>query len=106
MRPGFPTSLTSPLYDAGSNDQRLKAWPRGLRRCVAASLRSESQEYCVSFLCVANWICDFRFAEACEPQETGIAFAAGETFGRRIVATVGEREIDAEFDGFANDFGF
>src|SRR5207253_7222336 len=43
---------------------------------------------------------------AFEPQETGIAFAAGETFGRGIIATVGERKIDTELDGFANDLGF
>ena len=44
--------------------------------------------------------------KAFEPEETGITFAAGETFRRRIVTTVGEREIDAELDSFADDVGF
>jgi hypothetical protein len=55
---------------------------------------------------VANWICDSGFVKAFEPQETGIAFAARDTFGRRVVTTVGKRKIDAELDGFANDFSF
>src|SRR4051812_20682305 len=60
----------------------------------------------VSFFGVANWICDSRFAETFQSQETGIAFAAGETFWCRIVTTVRERKVDAEFDYFPNDFGF
>src|SRR6266478_1694922 len=53
-----------------------------------------------------NRIFNSSFAKAFQPQETGIAFAAGETFRRRIVTTVSERKIDAEIDRFANDFGF
>jgi len=56
--------------------------------------------------CVANRILYSGFAKTFEPQETGIAFAAGETFRCWIVTTVGEREIDPELDRFANDFGF
>ena len=66
----------------------------------------ENPEKAVSFFRVANWICDSGFAKTFEPQKTGIAFAAGETFRRRIVTTVGERKIDAELDCFANDVGF
>ncbi len=39
---------------------------------------------------VANWICASGFAKTLEPQETGIAFAARETFGCRIVTTLRE----------------
>src|SRR5436305_9615039 len=55
---------------------------------------------------VANRIFHPGFAKAFEPQETGIAFAAGETFRRWIITTVGKRKIDTEFEGLANDFGF
>ena len=55
---------------------------------------------------VARWICDSGFPEAFEPQKTGIAFAAGETFRRWIVTTVGERNIDTELDCFVNDVCF
>ena len=61
---------------------------------------------CASFFRVADWIFNSCFAEAFEAQETGIAFATGETFRRRIVTTVGERQIDAELDCFVNDVGF
>src|SRR5205823_438807 len=59
-----------------------------------------------SFFGVTNRVFYSSFAKAFEPQETGIAFAAGETFQRRIVTTVGDREINIELDCFANDFGF
>ena len=60
----------------------------------------------VSFFRVTNRIFNFCFAKTFEPQETGIALAAGETFRRGIVATVSERKIDTELDRFADDFGF
>jgi len=41
MRPGFQTSLAIAYCTGRWDDQRLKAWPRGLRplRCSFASLR-------------------------------------------------------------------
>src|SRR6266498_5575220 len=45
------------------------------------------------------------FAETFQPQQTGIAFAAGKTFRRGIITTVREREIDMELHCFANDLG-
>src|SRR5947199_8847819 len=71
-----------------------------------SSLRSECQENGVSFLRVTNRVFYSGFTKALQAQETGIAFAAGETFGRGIVTTVRERKIDTELDRFANDFGF
>jgi len=64
------------------------------------------KESCPSFRRVTNRIFKSGFTKTFEPQETGVAFAAGETFGCRIVTTVGERKIDAELDGFADDFCF
>src|SRR5438552_16934423 len=55
---------------------------------------------------ITNRILYSGFAKAFEPQETGIAFAAGKTMRRWIVTAVGKRQIDAELDGFANDFSF
>ena len=46
------------------------------------------------------------FAETFQPQETGIALAAGKAFRRRIVTTVCKRKIDTELAGFADDFRF
>ena len=58
----------------------------------------------VSFLCVTDRIFHSGFAKTFEPQETGIAFGTGETFGRGIVTAVCERKIDTELDGFADNF--
>ena len=55
---------------------------------------------------ITNRILYSGFAKAFEPQETGIAFAAGKTIRRWIVTAVGKRQIDAELYGFTDDFGF
>jgi hypothetical protein len=55
---------------------------------------------------ITNRIFYFGLAKTFEPQETGIAFTAGEAFRRWTVTTVSERKIDAELDCFANDFSF
>src|SRR6476620_6866979 len=46
MRPGFQTSRIVFIGEATWKDQRLKAWPRGLRplRCSFASLRMTVSE--------------------------------------------------------------
>ena len=103
MRPGLSGSLTS--YE----DSETSLLPR-LSQTSSAALQlrfaQNDKESCPSFLHVTNRIFKSGFTKTFEPQETGIAFAAGETFGRRIVTTVGERKIDAELDGFADDIGF
>src|SRR5207249_10645808 len=60
----------------------------------------------VSFFGITNWIFYSGFTKAFKPQQTGIAFAAGETFWSRIVTTVRERKIDTQLDGFVNYFSF
>src|SRR5438093_1483671 len=60
----------------------------------------------VSFFGITNWIFYSGFTKAFKPQQTGIAFAAGETFWSRIVTTVRERKIDTQLDGFENYLSF
>jgi hypothetical protein len=59
----------------------------------------------VSFFDVTKWVFDSGFAKALEPQETGVAFAAGEAFRRGIVATVCDRKVDTELGCFPDNFG-
>ena len=46
------------------------------------------------------------FLKSFQPQLAGIAATAGVSFGRWIVATVGEREVDAQAGALADDFRF
>ena len=73
---------------------------------LCISLQRFAQHDKNGLFCVTDRIFEPGFMKTFKPQETGIAFAAGEAFRRRIVTTVGEREIDAELDSFANDVGF
>ena len=67
-----------------SQSERALRWRR---RAVHFSTARKS-ETGVSFFSVSNWIFHSGFAKAFEPQETGIAFATGETLRRWIVAAV------------------
>src|SRR5205823_7650457 len=73
---------------------------------LCISLQRLPQHNKKRLFCETDRIFHFGFTKTFEPQETGIAFAAGETVRRRIVTTVGERKIDTEIDSFANDVGF
>ncbi len=78
MSSGFQTSL-------------MPAWNRIDSEILLPRLRDQNDKVsCSSFFRVMNRICYSGFAKSLESQETGIAFAAGETFGCRIVTTVGE----------------
>src|SRR6059036_2288009 len=88
--------------ERGAHIRRMRS--QSGRRAVHFSTARKS-ETGVSFFSVSNWIFHSGFAKAFEPQETGIAFAAGKTVRCRIVTAVGKRKIDAELDCFANDVG-
>src|SRR5437773_899674 len=60
----------------------------------------------VSFLQVLNRIFYSGLAKTFQPQHTGIALAASDTFRRRVITAMCERKIDIELDGFADDFRF
>ena len=75
------------------------------RRRVVRFRENENPEQAFHFR-VTNRIFYPSFAKTFEPQKTGVASSARETFRRWIITTVCEREIDIELDGFADDFGF
>src|SRR4029077_4996732 len=84
----------------------LAAQTSRLARRAVRSSRDRKFRTAASFLRVTNRIFYSGFKKTFEPQETGIALAAGETFRCWIVTAVGKRKIDTDLDCFAHDFGF
>ena len=84
----------------------LRAVPDQRIEILLPRLRGQNDKRSVSFFRVTDRIFDSGFAKTFEPQQTRVAFAAGQTFRRRIITAVGERKIDTELDRFQDDFGF